>query len=288
LLKKILLGIYIAATIFFAYQVGSNIIAHYQPTHATVQYINIGQGDASLITTESGRTFLIDSGNDDATSTRDASIINYLRNSGVTHIDVAAISHYDSDHSGGMRYVAYYYHPQLWILPKPETADEQSKLDDIEGYAGSNAQFVFVSQGDKLDIGNDFESNFIWYNPDTSDPSNDRCVVMQAQAYGNHFLYTGDITSQTEDEILANVPNNQLVCNVLKVAHHGSQYSSSPEFLAACQPVYAVISVGKNTYGQPTQGAMDRITAQGATLLRTDQDGTITFTASPVGIHRVQ
>jgi len=283
MVKKALLGFYIVCTLFFVVNFANQLSTK---DGATVQYINIGQGDASLITTQSGRHMLIDSGNDDATATSDASIVNFLRNDGVTHIDVATISHYDSDHSGGMRYVAYYFSPDLMILPKPMDADEQSKCNDIISECGSNTKIVYAKQGDDLKIGDNFEADVIWNDP-TAAASNDRCIVMQAIAYDNRFLYTGDITTLTEDEMIADLPNDELKSNVVKVAHHGSRFSSSTEFYNVTKPVYAVISVGKNSYGHPTQEAMDRIASSGATILRTDQSGTITFHVDWNGLRRV-
>ena len=283
MVRKALLGFFIAATIFFA---GNTIYSAIGESAIEVQFINIGQGDASLIRTEGGRTFLIDSGNDDARGNADASIVTYLRNLGITHIDVATISHYDLDHAGGMRYIGYYFSPGLLILPKPRTDEEQEVHDDILENCSYSTKVVYAKVGDSLKIGDNFSTDILWRNAKSSD-SNERSVVMQAKAYNDKFLYTGDIGEGTESEIVANY-GERLISNVVKVPHHGSKYSSSEEFMGAVHPVYSVISVGKNAYGHPTDEAMDRIRGAGSKVLRTDLDGTIIFKSNEIGLKRAK
>jgi len=282
MVRKALLSVFIVATLFFAVK---TVMLFTEERAITVQYINIGQGDASLIITESGRTFLIDSGNDDARGNADVSIVTYLRNIGIKQIDVATISHYDLDHAGGMRYVAYYFSPRLLILPKPRTEEEQEVHDDILENSPYNTKVIYARQGDRLKIGDNFETDIFLRLANGSD-NNERSIIMQAIAYNDKFLYTGDIGFDTESVLLETYDGDKLISNVVKVPHHGSKYSSSSELFNVIRPVYSVISVGKNTYGHPTEEAMDRIIASGSKVLRTDKDGTITFKVNEVGLSR--
>ncbi|MCL2740209.1 MAG: MBL fold metallo-hydrolase [Oscillospiraceae bacterium] len=282
MVRKAFLGFAIAATLFFA----GNMIYNFAPTSAIeVQFINIGQGDASLIKTAGGRTFLIDSGNDDARGNADASIVTYLRNQRVTTVDVATISHYDLDHAGGMRYIGYYFSPRLLILPRVRTDEEQEVHDDIIQNLSYQTKVVYAKEGDRLEIGDNLKAEVLWWNANGKD-NNERSIVMQATAFADKYLYTGDIGESTEAGILGRIDSSRLISNVVKVPHHGSKYSSSPEFFNAVHPVYSVISVGKNSYGHPTDEAMDSIIGSGSKLLRTDLDGTIIFRSNEVGLKR--
>ena len=89
----------------------------------------------------------------------------------------------------------------------------------------------------------------------------------------NSFLFTGDISSSLEKKLV--VQNVNLRSNVLKIAHHGSKYSTSEEFLQSVSPKIAVISVGKNSYGHPTPEVLQKLENFGIHILRTDKDGTI-------------
>ena len=94
--------------------------------------------------------------------------------------------------------------------------------------------------------------------------------------YKRQILFTGDLGLRYEQDAYPD-------CDVLKVAHHGSKYSTGDRLLSGAQPEIAVISVGYNTYGHPSEEAMDRLRQAGAQILRTDQCGLITVSVSPEG-----
>lgn len=112
----------------------------------------------------------------------------------------------------------------------------------------------------------------------TTEDVNDASIVLEMRTPGKSFLFTGDISSEVESKLIANLSFN-LDVDVLKVGHHGSRYSTSNAFLDATSPQEAVISVGENTYGHPTNQTLSRLMAHGVTVLRTDQMGTIEITA---------
>lgn len=249
-----------------------------------VDFIDIGQGDAAMITSTGGRRILIDSGNDDASSSKDASIITYLNQNNIQKIDVATISHYDSDHAGGMRWVVHKSDVDMLILPYPKDDKEKETHDEIIAAGKAGMQVVYANYGDKLKIGDNIELEIVYYNSDISD-SNSRSIVIEAETFKEKFIFTGDIGIDQEKEIIACYQED---VDVIKVPHHGSKYSSCEEFYKMLTPEFAVISVGNNSYGHPTLEAMERIKPSNAEILRTDEYGTIEFVIDKSGITKVR
>jgi len=99
---------------------------------------------------------------------------------------------------------------------------------------------------------------------------NTQSIVLLLEAGDTSALFTGDIDTKTEEKIISE--NNLGQIDILKVAHHGSKYSTGERFLTAIRPKIAVISVGKNPWGHPTEEVLGRLRAVGADILRTDQD----------------
>lgn len=109
---------------------------------------------------------------------------------------------------------------------------------------------------------------------------NDSSIVVRFTAESRSFLFTGDVSSEVEGLLVEHYPND-IDVDVLKVGHHGSRYSSSNAFLGVVTPELAVIEVGAgNSYGHPHQEALDRLSAHGATIIRTDQAGTYVVTVT--------
>jgi beta-lactamase superfamily II metal-dependent hydrolase len=122
----------------------------------------------------------------------------------------------------------------------------------------------------------------VLYNAKGSDTNNSSIVVMLE--YGStKFLFTGDIGEEVETKLVS--AKVDLKCDVLKVGHHGSKYSSTASFLKAVGAKYGVICVGAgNTYGHPTDAALNRLNAAGYTIYRTDQKGHIVFSSNGVSL----
>jgi competence protein ComEC len=117
----------------------------------------------------------------------------------------------------------------------------------------------------------------------SAETANDASLVLLLHYGRTTFLLTGDAEAPEEAEILATHPN--LKCDVLKIGHHGSHTSTSPDFLAAAHPQYAVISVGKrNIFGHPSPDVVGRLRASGAAVLRTDRNGAITCRSDGINV----
>ncbi|HNV23237.1 MAG TPA: hypothetical protein PKM22_16395 [Candidatus Hydrogenedentes bacterium] len=108
--------------------------------------------------------------------------------------------------------------------------------------------------------------------------------MLRIVEYGHTLLFTGDTGQEAErmySRLLRTEPGARV--DVLKVAHHGSRFSTGDTLLAAARPRYAIISVGRNSYGHPTRETLERLRVSGATVLRTDRQGTLIWRTEPAG-----
>jgi len=239
-----------------------------------VAFIDVGQGDSIWLHGSDGTDILIDGGPRSAGPT----VVAYLQQQGIDDIEVVILSHGDSDHVGGLIDVLRSAIPVDAVLYNGQhhtSLTYQQFLTETmkRGLTPTPAQ---VGQAPTWGLVNASVLNP--QNPPTGEQNEDSVVILAV--YGDvGFLFPGDISSDTEQTILGlGMP---VAADVLKVAHHGSRYSSSTPFLDAVGAELAIISVGAdNTYGHPAQETLDRLTAAGARVLRTDQNCTITVTTN--------
>ncbi len=240
----------------------------------SISYIDVGQGDSILIRDPDGTDILIDGG----TTTGGEAVVDYLRDMLVDDVDIMLATHADADHIGGL----------IDVLNMNDIPVVQVLYNGYPGTTTTWNNFVsaVASEGITLTVAQ-YPQELTWgavnvsvLNPIAGlvDPeTNEACVVVLLTYGTNKFLFTCDIDNTVEAEIL--IRGSVVSANVLKVAHHGSKYASSAEFLSAVGMDNAVISVGENGYGHPAQETIDRLIAAGATVYRTDQDGTVVVTS---------
>jgi competence protein ComEC len=241
-----------------------------------VDYIDVGQGDSILLQASDGTDILIDGGPRSAGPT----VVAHLQSKGVDDIKVLILTHGDADHVGGLISVLQSAIPVESVIYNGQhhtTLTYQEFLTETQkrGITPTPAQAGQTYTWGPLDA-------FV-LNPQAvpSAEQNENSVVLLLVYGDTRFLFAGDIGSATEQVLLDAVTGTltlryQLPADVLKVAHHGSQYSSSAAFLEAVGAEVAVISVGAdNLYGYPAQETLDRLRAAGAQVYRTDQDGTL-------------
>jgi len=230
----------------------------------------VGEGDSALLSDGNGFTVLIDGGKPDAGPTVDA----YIHSLGITRLDVVMASHADSDHIGGL----------ITVLKDSSITVGQVLYNGYPGATATWDTFALAVAAKGLTLTPvQFPQVLTWggmtahimnpasglSNPDTNDAS----IVALIDYGATDYLFTGDIDSTIEATIVAR--GTPIPAEILKVAHHGSDYSSSGPFLAAVQPQQAIISVGPNSYGHPSTGTISRLISAGARVWRTDTSGNI-------------
>ena len=237
----------------------------------TVNYIDVGQGDSILITTPDDENMLIDAGEGPG---RSGAVMSYLSQNGVDEIDTVIATHPHSDHISAMDEVlnstdvSHFYMPDVTNT----TADFENMLDALEDVPDVQP----VKCGYDFTVGDYVSCRVLAPSSDSYQDLNNYSVVVKLTYGDTDFLFTGDAEDISEEEMLAG--GQDLSADVLKCGHHGSSSSTTAAFVEAVDPEYAVISCGKNnSYGHPDSQTLSTLGSYGVTVLRTDEQGTITI-----------
>lgn len=235
----------------------------------SVYFLDVGQGDSSLIIF-GDKTILIDAGEIDMGDR----VVNDLKELGVTRIDLLVATHPHSDHIGGMQKVLDNFTVgQVLDSGTPHTSVIYERF--LKTIDKKNIPYKLALQGDTIDLDPSLRI-VVLLPPDRRfcDDLNTNSIVLRI-SYGTiNFLFAGDAGSEAETALVKS--GYPLEAQILKVGHHGSMHSSSPAFIARVHPETAIISLGQdNPYGHPHKQAVDTLMDAGATIYRTDRDGTI-------------
>ena len=230
-----------------------------------VHFIDVGQADAILLISDD-ETMLIDGGNRDDSDL----IYSYLKNHNIQHLNYVVGTHAHEDHIGGIPGALEY--ATVDTVYCPVTEYDTATWRNFEKYVEKrNATITVPDEGFSFDFGN-AEVMVLACNPDKD--TNNTSIVLRIDHGENSFLFTGDAEMEVEKEILEDGYNVDV--DVLKVGHHGSDSSSSYQFLKAVTPSYSVISCGVgNSYGHPHEEPMSRLRDVETKVFRTDMQGTI-------------
>lgn len=238
----------------------------------SVHFIDVGQGDAALITADDGSAMTIDSGSNDS----ERQLVNYIREQGVKHLKYALFTHCHSDHiGGGDRLINELVTDSIIINGYTGSSSSYDKL--ISAAAAENIPCVQVSPGDSFTLGSAVITVLGPVRPDYTD-DNDGSIVLKITYGSTSALFMGDCGIEAEADLLSLWGSDAFGCDIIKIGHHGSSGSTSEEFISACSPLYAVISCGKNNeYGHPHSSVLKTLESHGVSVLRTDTNGTVIF-----------
>lgn len=234
-----------------------------------VSFIDVGQADCILIK-NGNYNMLIDAGNNEDGE----KLVNYFKGLGIEEFTYVFATHPHEDHIGGMDDIIKNFKIDNYYMPN-KLSTTKTFMDVLDALESKNLKYTVPNKGDTLKLG-DADIKIIYAGDETND-INDSSIVLKLTYDKNSFLLTGDATSNVEKKIC----DEDIKSDVLKVAHHGSIYSSSDEFLDSVGAKYAVISVGKNnSYNHPSNKTLEKLSKRNIKIYRTDIDGTITFTSN--------
>jgi len=237
------------------------------------QYVqlDVGQGEAAVLRAK-GFTAVVDTG-----SRGTGALADYLRHEGLT-VDALFISHPHGDHTGALLDLVEQGVPvrRIWMAGDltAEQIDEASYAS-LMAAARQGIPVEPLSAGQWLELAPGLSVEVL--HPKAQSEArdiNDLSLVLMFDIVGVRLLTTGDVTSNAE-------PLRGVDCDILKVSHHGSRYSTGPAFARAASPALALISVGHNTFGHPAPIVLENLSQVGARVLRTDHGGALTIRFDP-------
>ncbi len=269
-----------------------------------IDVLDVGQGDGIFLTDGSGTYVMIDGGSSSESSVGEYEIEPFLKVHGIRKVDAWILTHGDSDHYSGLLEILEdgYSVDYLVLAAAMPHDDTWAKL--VEAADANDTEVVYVAAGDAIAIdggtmtclypaaedgtsevdsaaaggvaGSEANSTAAVTAAAGGEDANEFSQVWRFEKDGLSALFTGDISAEQEQLLLKRGMLSDIT--VLKVAHHGSKYSSDAEFLAAVSPEYAVISCSaNNNYGHPAPETLERLEEAGCEIYRTPQSGQITF-----------
>ena len=238
----------------------------------TAFFLDVGQGDACFLELPGGKTMLIDAG----TAQAEQTILSLLQSRGHSHIDYVIATHPHADHIGAMAQILQQVSAGVVYMPDAQTNTKTFETL-LQTILEKNLPVAKAAAGVTIDDIPGCSAVFLSPSETTPDDLNDQSAVLRL-SYGQiDFLFAGDAEAGAEAVMCrTGLP---LSAEILKVGHHGSDTSLTPAFLAGVSPFCGIISCGAdNSYGHPAQQTLDALSAAGAQIWRTDQNGTITVT----------
>lgn len=245
-----------------------------------IAFFDVGQGLSVGIITADGRSLLYDMG--DREDAVDSVILSFFREHGIERLDYVVSSHPDQDHIGELATVLRRIPVGTYLDPAIENTN-RAYLRGLQVVEEKGIPAQRARRGDAFELGERTRVEVLWPEPpfitdsDGEVHDNNNSVVLRVIDGDVRILLTGDIEEEAEEELLALDPS-ALRADLLQVAHHGSNSSSTMPFLDAVGARTAVISAGAdNSYGHPHRETMQRLREAGMTVYRTDVDGTVVF-----------
>lgn len=252
----------------------SLLLPRIQPeSHLEITFLDVGQGDAAIVSADD-RHYLIDAG-------EGSTAADYLSAAGITP-DAVFLTHPHDDHAGGLKYVIKNCPPSvIYVSCLWNESPADDGIPEVLSVAVDAGWSIRTLQaGDTVDLSSCVSADVVQPWPGMTDDANGASLILNLSLGEASALFAADLPSEYEEAFFPD-------CDLLKVAHHGSDDSTSSFFLSMTTPSAAVISVGRNHYGHPSPETLRRLDQIGATVYRTDEHGTITARLFPDGTIKI-
>lgn len=235
-----------------------------------VHFIDVGQADSTVII-NNGEAMVIDAGNNADSDL----VVNYIKRNNIADIKYLVGTHPHEDHIGGLDKVIDNFNIGTLFMPKI-VANTKTYNDVVASAQGKELSFTAPVPGDIFKVG-EATCTILGPNSEKYSDTNDYSISIKLEYGDVSFIFTGDAEKNPEKEMLEK--RFDISATVLKLGHHGSDSSSSDEFMTAVNPKYAIVSAGfKNDYGHPRQSVLDKLKKESVPVYRTDEQGTIIAT----------
>ena len=240
-------------------------------------FVDVGQGDCLHIKA-GGKNLLIDGGGSFNYNVGKSTLKPYLLKNGVTKIDMAIATHLHTDHYQGLKELSQIYRIKKLGVYEANSVNENHLKKEFK-----TDEILYLAAGDVINMGRNVSVEVL--SPDRGNPldekdENKNSLVLRVNVKGSSVLMTGDIDEKGEKTLIA---DTDIKADILKIAHHGSRYSSCEKFIAVAAPKIAVIQVGKNTYGHPSDEVIKRLEEHKITVLRNDEQGAVGIRVNKAG-----
>ena len=240
-------------------------------------FVDVGQGDCLHIKA-GGKNLLIDGGGSFNYNVGKSTLKPYLLKNGVTKIDMAIATHLHTDHYQGLKELSQTYRIKKLGVYEANRVNENHLKKEFK-----TDEILYLAAGDVINMGRNVSVEVL--SPDRGNPldekdENKNSLVLRVNVKGSSVLMTGDIDEKGEKTLIA---DTDIKADILKIAHHGSRYSSCEKFIAVAAPKIAVIQVGKNTYGHPSEEVIKRLEEHKITVLRNDEQGAVGIRVNKAG-----
>lgn len=240
-------------------------------------FVDVGQGDCLHIKA-GGKNLLIDGGGSFNYNVGKSTLKPYLLKNGVTKIDMAIATHLHTDHYQGLKELSQTYRIKKLGVYEANSVNENHLKKEFK-----TDEILYLAAGDVINMSRNVSVEVL--SPDRGNPldekdENKNSLVLRVNVKGSSVLMTGDIDEKGEKTLIA---DTDIKADILKIAHHGSRYSSCEKFIAVAAPKIAVIQVGKNTYGHPSEEVIKRLEEHKITVLRNDEQGAVGIRVNKAG-----
>ena len=262
------------------------------PRDLQINFVDVGQGDSTFIITPKNKTILIDGGGSNTGSfdVGENTLLPYVLDKGYNKIDLMIISHFDSDHVGGLLTILEEIKVEKILIAKQEEQSENYKrfLNIVKE---KNIPVIIGKEGDKINIEKDLYLDILFPESEQIEENviNNNSLVFNMHYNNFSMLFTGDIEEIAEKRIIEITNKSRLKADIIKIPHHGSKTSSTRELLERVLPKIALIGVGKdNLFGHPSSETIDKLDELEIKTYRTDINGEIMINVNKSGIRRIR